>query len=1016
MAKQAEYEFDVFISYSHDDRAWVKKELRPVLEAAGLRVCIATRDFEVGVPKLVNIERAVDASRHTILVLTPAWVTSQSTEFESLLVGTSDPSGRQGRLIPLVLEACDVPPRIAMLEHVDFKHPAARKEQMARLLTALVKPRSRRAVSLPQRQRARAVQTEGQGQPHREALCRYLEFVREDCCRLDLTGIEAYECPNLTLDDVYISLSTDVPPELAEKLLPKRRRGKQGSLDFAEAEPIRAEQDESVLRLLRERGRFGADGELKGPRQELQARSMELDQALGAFPRLAIVGAPGSGKTTFLRYIAWVMARSLLKDAPKTRWPRWGLKAPLVPVLLPLREFGVYLREGSRRERLGDNAALLLEFMQQYLSRHVRSGLPAGFCQRQLDQGDCMLLLDGLDEVADEAERVHVSRIVEHLVSQYKELRCVVTSRTRGYSGSARLERDFQVFSIRPMDPEQVTRFVQRWCQAVFRVGQKGTASEAAHQAQEYSEKLLRDIEQNRRVKELADNPLLLTVIAVVHWNRRILPQQRAELYEECVKVLLGQRDVAREGEAARELARFSGLPERPLDMTEKRDFLERVALNLHERGEEGTVAERDEVVEWIAERFRQLDGDPPDKARRKAEIVLPVLDVRSGLLPEQEPGRYRFRHLTFQEFLAARHIAEEARGNFVDYLLPRAPDSWWREAILLTVGYLSLGGETRAMRLVEAIAKSGGSDEQRCDALVLAADCLADLVRKARADVRQYIAKRLVALALREERPLDALRRAGAGRAMGTLGDPRADVSCEVPETVLVAAGPFLMGSKKGDKLAYEDEYPQRVVDLPTYRMGKYPVTVAQYRRFVEDGGYAPRWRGCWDDQGWKWQQSEHVEAPAGWDEAEWTLPNHPVIGVSWYEAAAYCSWLRETTGRSFRLPAEAEWEKAARGTDGRQWPWGNEFEAGKANTRESGVARTTAVGAFAEDKSPYGCFDMAGNVLEWTHGGYGTRKEARIVRGGAWIYFQNGARCAYRYGGYPDYRGRYLGFRVAE
>jgi hypothetical protein len=112
--------YDVFISYSSKDADWVRGTLLPALEEAGLRVYIDFRDFEIGTPGLVNMERGVEGSRHTLVVLTPNWLSSEWTEFESLLVGTADPAGRRRKLIPLMLAKCDLPPRIAMLTYVDF--------------------------------------------------------------------------------------------------------------------------------------------------------------------------------------------------------------------------------------------------------------------------------------------------------------------------------------------------------------------------------------------------------------------------------------------------------------------------------------------------------------------------------------------------------------------------------------------------------------------------------------------------------------------------------------------------------------------------------------------------------------------------------------------------------------------------------------------------------------------------------------------------------------------------------
>ncbi len=143
---------------------------------------------------------------------------------------------------------------------------------------------------------------------------------------------------------------------------------------------------------------------------------------------------------------------------------------------------------------------------------------------------------------------------------------------------------------------------------------------------------------------------------------------------------------------------------------------------------------------------------------------------------------------------------------------------------------------------------------------------------------------------------------------------------------------------------MAYGDEEPQHEQPLPeAYAIGKYPVTVGQYGRFVEDGGYTEKWRNCWTNAGWRQREKEKWTAPRYWDDPQWTVPNHPVVGVSWYEAVAYCNWLKATTGRSFRLPDEAMWEKAARGTDGRIYPWGNKWdsdkvECGKQNWAHNG------------------------------------------------------------------------------
>jgi hypothetical protein len=136
LSQQNTFDYDVFISYSHRDREWVRNWLLPRLEEAGLRVCVDFRDFEVGVPSLVNMERAVERSRKTLLVLTPNWIESEWTNFEALLVQTEDPSGLRRRILPLMRERCQPPKRIAMLTYADFTAPGRWESELQRLVSS----------------------------------------------------------------------------------------------------------------------------------------------------------------------------------------------------------------------------------------------------------------------------------------------------------------------------------------------------------------------------------------------------------------------------------------------------------------------------------------------------------------------------------------------------------------------------------------------------------------------------------------------------------------------------------------------------------------------------------------------------------------------------------------------------------------------------------------------------------------------------------------------------------------
>jgi len=200
----------------------------------------------------------------------------------------------------------------------------------------------------------------------------------------------------------------------------------------------------------------------------------------------------------------------------------------------------------------------------------------------------------------------------------------------------------------------------------------------------------------------------------------------------------------------------------------------------------------------------------------------------------------------------------------------------------------------------------------------------------------------------------------------------------------VLIPAGSFTMGTGQAEidrltgefelartwaeKGRFAREQPQHVVRLPAYWIGRYAVTVGQFRGFVEAGGY--RQRRYWTEAGWAWREAAARSQPDYWDQVTWRGDERlPVVGVSWYESAAYCRWLGVETGRGFRLPSEAEWEKAARGEDRRIFPWGDRFDAARCNVRATGLERTVPVGHLSPaGDSPHGCAEMVGNVSEWT------------------------------------------------
>lgn len=217
--------------------------------------------------------------------------------------------------------------------------------------------------------------------------------------------------------------------------------------------------------------------------------------------------------------------------------------------------------------------------------------------------------------------------------------------------------------------------------------------------------------------------------------------------------------------------------------------------------------------------------------------------------------------------------------------------------------------------------------------------------------------------------------------------------------DMVKIPRGKFLYGEEKLEKeIGYD------------YFIDVFPVTNRQYQEFIRDlKDHEVPFRS----EGWA--------QPYNWDKVSRTFPegmeDHPVVLVSYEDAVAYCKWRSEKEGKEYRLPTEEEWEKAARGSDGREYPWGDEFDKNKCNTAESGIQKTTPVTAYPQGASPYKCREMAGNVWDWTDSWYDeTEKKAKVLRGGSWLDTHGVASCVYRNYNFPNLRYYIVGFRCVR
>jgi formylglycine-generating enzyme required for sulfatase activity len=427
--------------------------------------------------------------------------------------------------------------------------------------------------------------------------------------------------------------------------------------------------------------------------------------------------------------------------------------------------------------------------------------------------------------------------------------------------------------------------------------------------------------------------------------------------------------------------------------------------------GGSGTTVERGWAVSHLCQAVPGCD----------AERLLYL--ATSATLLDADEGSVRFYHQLLQEYFAAREMERRvAAGERLEAYWPGGrwwePSSWEETAILLAAMQDDASSLLAELAAVHPI---------------LAVRCLLEGGAQAGEETRQGIFQALVAAMA--ENLIPPVDRSRAGDALARLGDLRPGVGLD-PETGLpdiawceVPAGSFLMGSDEKDGLAYDREKPQHEVLIGyVYHMAKYPVTNLQYASFVRAQGYQKR--RYWTDAGWQWKGDRMGPETYG---GALDLPSHPVVMVRWYEVAAFCRWLTEwfrETGdlgedEEVRLPTEAEWEKAARSTDGRIYPWGNEFDANRCNMRDTGIDTTSAVGAFPGGASPYGVEDLSGNVWEWCGTKWRDSYEEgadeslkgdgrRVLRGGSFYNDQRYVRCAFRDVNFPYYGSRSRGFRV--
>ena len=868
----------------------------------------------------------------------------------------------------------------------------------------------------------------------------YLRALAEECSRLPLgvmdpKWVRTTQDRQIALPDVYVDLDV-VTPALGR------------------------DQDERELaqRLARGEGR---------------ERTPLLDAVTAPDARaLVLLGDAGSGKSTFVSYLTFLLAT----QSPRTPAAFSGL----LPVRLLLREVtawqapanpsaaGRLLWDALKTDvarRLGQDAA-------ERVFRHLQ--------HRLLQQGG-LFLLDGLDEVPEANQRRQaILQAVRTLAATLPATsRVLVTARPYAYADPQWRLPGFRVLTLAPFSQEQVERFIVRWYEAAApAVGLSLT------DAQVRGSLLRQALHDRPYLADLASRPLLLTLMATLHSSWGELPADRADLYEETVELLLERWQRAKEvnGPDGQPVIEPGIAQVLQVGKDQIRRALQTLAYTVHRRqraaatvGDDAADISEGEVLVAFKLLLSKVD----------TEALLRYPRERAGLLLARRPGVYAFPHRSFQEFLAACYLADQP--DAIESLVSLVNDdpAWWREVAILTAGKKKRGGLGGAVAVVGALIPDLPADDPKIAATrwrvaVIAGQALLELHFPEQArDQRHYQAVLRRAqqwlLAFMRSGALTPRERAEAGVTLARLGDPRSEVlTSAAMEFCWVPPGSFWMGSQD-DPDAEKDESPKGIDLSYGYWIGRYPVTNAQFEEFVAAGGYCESryWREAeaadlWSVTGFAgWRDKGPRQKPYDFGEPH-HVANHPVVGISWYEALAYTRWQNERlagqipAGWAVQLPNEPEWEKAARGgveipaqplirsaakgsigketpplhlnpQERQRYPWGNESDANRANYDESGIGTTSAVGCFPGGASVYGVEELSGNVWEWTRSLYGkypypasgakreerenltaAASESRVLRGGSYFVSRARVRCALRHGNPPNFGLEDYGLRV--
>jgi formylglycine-generating enzyme required for sulfatase activity/energy-coupling factor transporter ATP-binding protein EcfA2 len=724
-------------------------------------------------------------------------------------------------------------------------------------------------------------------------------------------------------------------------------------------------------------------GPLELERIRIQQQYLVTDK-IQEHSRLILCGEPGSGKSTFIRHFAWVLATQQEKTQTPILAPPEG-NTYYLPIILPLRSLAGFLaRDGLGSRTVFD--AFVAE-LRAYDVVQAEDMLEAA-----LAQNTTFLLLDGLDEVPVEeipnhsVSRGTTLRMIRDFLRQYPMPRAVITCRTRAFDQSLEEELDWPKTVIAPFTLGQIRHFVPAWYQELVRCGQLTSS-----QAYDMTQRLLDTIISSPKLQEMASTPLLLTMMALVVFNNGVLPRDKPQLYERILELLLGQWDKVRDGQS---LGEAIGLPDWGSERI--RPILEQLSFDAHRMAssEDGRGRLQRSQVRDAIEQFFCNAGMRPKDAAAMAVTCLDYFNHRSGLLvPDNAHDSYVFAHLTLQEYCAGRALM--LSPNPSSLVMQYRQDDRWREPIMLGLGSIQQSNPYLIGQILQDLIDTEEQGilkplEQWVDDIFFAVDIGEDrdwLYLKTQGINTSRLKRDMQTCLmniLKNPSNLPAFSvRLQVTSLLSRLGDPRFPVTTEEWQKEIglcnrkfgspdgywcyVRPGSYRIGG-------WVEEQPSAVITLPEFWVATFPITIAQFLLFDEEGWNNEEW---WTPQGWIWQQDQ---MPSGLQYTSRIKYSEAIVAITWYEATAFCNWLSSKIahalpeGYCIRLPTEAEWEAASaynHAMERHRYPWHYGVMMSE-NIVTVSIEDNPAVGLFPEGAAACGALDFAGTVWELTTSAY--------------------------------------------